>query len=287
MAGELAGRFDRRPAPASASTSIGPRPKQPQRPAGRGDDGRFEAALGRAGVDDQRDSPAEALQHMLGAGRADRAAGVGRRRGERPPDRAQQRLHRRMRGNAKADGRQAGGDDRGDAGVRRAAERPASAGPANAASASARAPSSKTPMRSAAAKVGNMNDQRVEARSSLGFVDAGDSFGVGRVGGEAVDRLGRRPRPARRRGSAARLRRCVIAEGKDPRLHADAARRIPLRPRGSTRRVRARSGSAGSMPRRLHPRADLGPFLLEEPAALGIAQPRPRARRRRTCRRRA
>ena len=72
----------------SASIVDRARPQQAERAAGRRDDGRFEAALGRAGVDDQRDAAAEALQHMLGAGRADRAAGIGRRRGERPAGRA-------------------------------------------------------------------------------------------------------------------------------------------------------------------------------------------------------
>ena len=37
----------------------------------------------------------------------------------------------------------------------------------------------------------DMDDERIEARTALGFVDAGDRFAVGRVGGEAVDGLGR------------------------------------------------------------------------------------------------
>ena len=36
-----------------------------------------------------------------------------------------------------------------------------------------------------------MDDQRIEARPALGLVDARDRLGVGRVGGKAVDRLGR------------------------------------------------------------------------------------------------
>ena len=35
-----------------------------------------------------------------------------------------------------------------------------------------------------------MDDERIEARPALGFVDARDRFGIGRVRGEAVDGLG-------------------------------------------------------------------------------------------------
>ena len=47
-------------------------------------------ALGRPVVDHQRDPPAQACQHMLGARRADRAAGIGGRRGERLAGRREQ-----------------------------------------------------------------------------------------------------------------------------------------------------------------------------------------------------
>ena len=40
-------------------------------------------------------------------------------------------------------------------------------------------------------EVGHVDDQRVEARPALGGVDARDGFGIGGVGGEAVDGLGR------------------------------------------------------------------------------------------------
>ena len=40
---------------------------------------------------------------MLGAGRADPAAGIGRRRGERPAGRGEQVAHRRMGGSADRD----------------------------------------------------------------------------------------------------------------------------------------------------------------------------------------
>ena len=87
--------------------------------------------------------------------------------------------------------RQAGGDEAGDAGIRRAAARPASAAPANAPR-PARAPaSSNTPIALGRCEVGDMDDQRVEARPALGRVDPRDRLGIGGVGGEAVDGLGR------------------------------------------------------------------------------------------------
>ena len=50
---------------------------------------------------------------------------------------------------------------------------------------------SNVPRRVGRSEIGDVDDQRIEARPALGFVDAGDGAGVRRVGGEAVDRLGR------------------------------------------------------------------------------------------------
>jgi hypothetical protein len=36
-----------------------------------------------------------------------------------------------------------------------------------------------------------MNDQGVERRSSLGFVNAGNCLSIGRIGGQAINCLGR------------------------------------------------------------------------------------------------
>ena len=201
-----------------------PGPQQAQRAAGRRDDGRFEAALGRAGVDDQRDPAAEAVQHMLGAGRADRSAGVGRRGGERPAG-------RRAAAPASRGGRARGAPIVG---------RPAVTIEAMPASCAQRHDQGQRPRpmllgqrervgaeladRCGRGEVGDMDDQRIEARPALGLVDSGDRCGVGGVGGEAVDGLGRRPRPARRRGSAAPPRRLPSSlKGSDPRRHRDAA----------------------------------------------------------------
>ena len=89
-------------------------------------------------VDDQRDPAAEALEHMLGAGRADRplALAEGAARG-RPAARSRACIAR-MGGHAERDGRQARGNERGDAAHRPAAAPPASTGPANAPGSSTR-----------------------------------------------------------------------------------------------------------------------------------------------------
>ena len=72
-----------------------------------------------------------------------------------------------------------------------AAARPGSAARANARSASARACALNVADRLRRRQVRNMDDQRVEARPALGLVDARDGLGIGGIGGEAVDRLGR------------------------------------------------------------------------------------------------
>ena len=91
-------------------------------------------------------------------------------------------------------------------------------------------------------EIRHVHDQRVEARPALGLVDARDGVGVGRVGGEAVDRLGRHrdwlAGEDQPRGFGDRF----IAEGKDPGLHADAAQSDSGAPTaGKFRRSRARS----------------------------------------------
>ena len=40
-------------------------------------------------------------------------------------------------------------------------------------------------------RVGDMGDQRIEARPALGFEDGGDGGGVPRVGGQTIDGFGR------------------------------------------------------------------------------------------------
>ncbi len=64
-------------------------------------------------------------------------------------------------------------------------------GPGQNASANLFDSGSKTAMRSAMAMIGDMGDQRIEARSALGFEDARDADAVGGIAGQPVDGLGR------------------------------------------------------------------------------------------------
>ena len=79
-------------------------------------------------------------------------------------------------------------------------------GPGQCSAARARGFPANSPIRSAAARSGTWTISGIEARPALGFVDARDRLGVGRVGGEAVDRLGRHrdglPAPISRAASA-------------------------------------------------------------------------------------
>ena len=139
MAGELAGRFDRRRRrPTASPRSIGPGGAggARRRSARRWSNSR-PCSVGAA-VDDQRDAAAEAGEDMLGAGRADPAAGIGGRGGERPAGRLEQVAHRRMGGRAERDRRQARGDQRGDPAPSRSGSTSVS-GPGQWRSASARA----------------------------------------------------------------------------------------------------------------------------------------------------
>ena len=67
--------------------------------------------------------------------------------------------------------------------------------------------------------VNHVNDQRVEARSSLRFVDARDRFGVGGVSRETVDRLGRDRDRLAGEDQPPRLGDAFVGEWKNPRLH--------------------------------------------------------------------
>jgi hypothetical protein len=67
-------------------------------------------------------------------------------------------------------------------------------------------------------EIGNMDDQRVEAWSSLGLVDTRDRLGIGCVGGEAVDRLGRDSDRLARKDQPRGVGDTRVGEGEDPRL---------------------------------------------------------------------
>ena len=88
-------------------------------------------------------------------------------------------------------------------------------------------------------RVRHVDDQRVEARASLGLVDSCHSLGIGRVGREAINRSQSDPRPARQRRSGARLRRLLRRRRQNPRIHE--TRLEDYNSCVNIRRVRARS----------------------------------------------
>ena len=127
---------------------------------------------------------------MGGGRRADAAGAVGRRRGERDARRRDQRLRDRMVGRAQRQRLEPGAREQAHLAARRDRRddrqrpRPERLGE----------PAGEIVERALARRgrrVGDMGDQRIERRPALGGVDRGDGAVVGRVGGEAVDRLGR------------------------------------------------------------------------------------------------
>jgi hypothetical protein len=190
MAGELSGGFDRGRVLEAEPEVDRPRTEQAGRAAGQRDDGRFEAVRGRSAVDDQRDAAAEAGEDVGGAGRADPAAGIGGRGGERPAGGFYEGAHRRVIGRADRDRAEARGDQRGD--PRAAAQRQDQRQRAR-----PMAPGKRDRLVVESGDfrclgdVADMDDQRIEARPALGLVDPRDCLAIGGVGGEAVDGFGR------------------------------------------------------------------------------------------------
>ena len=194
------------------------RPKQAQRTARRRDDGRFQPAFGRSAVDDQRDPAPKALEDMLGPRWADRAAGVGGWRGQRPVDSPKERLHRRMRWNPQPDRRQSGGHDRCDG--RSFAKRHDQGQWTRPVPLSERyGVVVEEPDLLGGGEVTHMDNQRVEARSSLRFVDACDRAWPGRVGRKPVNSLRRHGDGLASQHQARGLGNRLVVEGEDPRLH--------------------------------------------------------------------
>lgn len=96
MAWELAWRFNGRSRALLSANFYGAGPQQPERSASCRNNRRFDPAFRRPAVDDQRNAAAEALEHMLRPGRADRPARVRGWGGERAARSSKKRLHCRM-----------------------------------------------------------------------------------------------------------------------------------------------------------------------------------------------
>ena len=147
---------------------------------------------------------------MIGARRADPVGGIGRRRGERFAGRGEQRLHRAVRGHADRDRVEPGGDGGRNPRLwperqhQRERPRPERLGQRARGRIEHRDPLGR-------GQIGDMNDQRVEARPALGGVDTRDRRRIGGVGGEAVDRFGGDRDHLARRDQPRRLRYACIA----------------------------------------------------------------------------
>ena len=122
-----------------------------------------------------------------------------------------------MGGHAQGDAGEAGAGEVADRAGRREAGTTSVSGPGQNASARRRRAVVEHALAPRRREVRHMRDQRVEARPPLGGVDPGDRARVGRVGAEAVDRLGREGDEAAVAQQARRL--------GDIRLAASAASR--------------------------------------------------------------
>ena len=157
------------------------------------DNGGFDADLDRAAVDDQIDPPGEVALHMGRRGRRDMARQIRRRRHHRPAEGAQD-LPRH------ADAPEPGSRRYR---ARRWRDRPPRSRWSWAAPASAAPARTPRPARSPGAskradppgglEIADMGDQRIEGGPALGLIEPRDRRGVGGVGAEAIDGLGREP----------------------------------------------------------------------------------------------
>ena len=169
------------------------------------DDGRFDADLDRAAIDDQVDPAREVALHMGRRGRRDMAREIGRRRHHRAAEHAQDVARHRVRRYPDRDRVEAGGGEVGHRAIRRLRQhqrqraRPECLGQRGRSGVKAR----DLPR---GGEIADMGDQRIEGRPALGLVKAGDRGRIGGIGAEAIDGLGReRDQPAfgqdtRRRG---------------------------------------------------------------------------------------
>lgn len=149
------------------------------------DHGRFDADLGLAAIDDERDFAIKAFADVFGVGRGNLIGQVGAGGGDGEITRADDRLDEGMARPAEADGCAAGGDDGGDFfGTRENdGER---AGPEGLREFFGEG----RPVGGAVLghfKSGDVDDDGVVGGAAFGFVDFGDGGGVQGVGSEAVN----------------------------------------------------------------------------------------------------
>ena len=149
-----------------------------------------------AAIDDQVDASRKVALHMRGRGRRNVARQIGRRRHHRPAERAQDVARHRMRGNPDRDRLEPGGGEIGHRAVvclrqhQRQRPRPERFGKRGRLRVEARNPPGGL-------DIADMGDQRIERGPALGLIEPRDRGGIGGVGAEAIDGLGReRDQPA-------------------------------------------------------------------------------------------
>ena len=168
------------------------------------DDRRFHPGRAWPAIE-HRHRAAKAVAHLVGGGRRQPARGIGGWRRQRP-------ARRPRSAPAPADGRGCGCATVSSPAVTISA-RPLP-GRAGSTSVSGPGQSARQPARQRRElgqrlghrQVGAMDDQRIEARPPLGLVDRQHRIGVGRVGAQAIDRLGGKGARACRRAAGRRRR---------------------------------------------------------------------------------
>ena len=176
-----------------------PRPQHDRLAARAVDDGRFDADLAGAAVEDQGHALTEFFSDVRRGGRADAAEAVGRRRGDAggfaialalgAGKAAQQLKRHRMAGHAQADGILAAGHGIGYPGLL-FQDQGQRAGPEGFHQLPGDGRHLLGPMVDGVV-AGQMDDQRVVGRTPLGSKYLGDRCRVGGIRPQAVDRLGR------------------------------------------------------------------------------------------------
>ena len=157
--------------------------------ADKRDDGGFDPDRTVAAVQNQRQAAVHIGEGVGGVGRAGLARKVGRRRGEGDAGRADDRLHDRVGRHAHADGVQPGAGDAGDFGPARQhhGQRAGPVGRGELARARRHFGHDAVQHFHAA----DVHDEGVILRAALGGEYFFDRRAVARIGGDAVDRLGR------------------------------------------------------------------------------------------------
>ena len=155
--------------------------------AGDGKDGRLHPRLAGAAIE-HRDATGKAAAHLFGRGRGEFSRRIGGGRSQRPAGGADQGQRQRVVGNADADGVEPGSDQVGEpcpgSALQHERQR---AGPEARQLAGQRR---ELDQRFGHGEIGDMDDQRIEARPTLGLVDGEHCIGTGGVRAEAINRLG-------------------------------------------------------------------------------------------------